>query len=66
MTADKERTARIQMFRQIGKPSIFTVETSFFGYEDGNGKKWRWTIQDLHKIGVAAAESMKIYLMKRK
>ena len=51
LTADKERTARIQLFRHINKPTVFTVETSFFGYEDSKGAKIRWKIDDLHKIG---------------
>jgi cytosolic carboxypeptidase protein 2/3 len=55
LTPDKERTARIQLFRQINKPQIFTLETSFFGYEDTNGKKYRWTIKNLLEVGEIAA-----------
>ena len=33
LTPDKERTARIQIYRTINRPQVFTLETSFFGYE---------------------------------
>ena len=66
MTTDKERTARIQIYRKIKKIQVFTLETSFFGYEETNGKKYRWTIEDLMKIGQGAMDSVLFYLTKKK
>lgn len=34
LTFDKQKTARVKLYRQVKKPQIFTLQTSFFGYSD--------------------------------
>lgn len=66
ITSDKERTARVKLYRQIKKPHVFTLETSFFGYTDQQGRKFRYQISDLYLMGERAAESLKLFLTKKK
>lgn len=45
---------------------MFTLETSFFGFEDLNGRKFRLKIKNLLEIGEGAVECLKVYLLRKK
>ncbi|KAL4482478.1 hypothetical protein ABPG72_001454 [Tetrahymena utriculariae] len=63
----KENTARgIAWNSGVNKPNIFTIETSFFGYNDkkNGGKATHFKIQDLTKLGGDLIKCMFAYYIE--
>jgi len=59
VTEDKKNTARVVAWRELKISNSFTLETSFFGYNDAlnEGKPTHFSTTDLENIGKSLGES---------
>ncbi|KAL4478961.1 hypothetical protein ABPG72_019398 [Tetrahymena utriculariae] len=65
VTDDKKNTARVICWNELKISNSFTLETSFFGYDDlqNDGKPTHFTTQDLANLGKSLCESIVEYTL---
>ncbi|EAR84316.2 zinc carboxypeptidase family protein (macronuclear) [Tetrahymena thermophila SB210] len=65
VTDDKKNTARVICWNELKISNSFTLETSFFGYDDlqNDGKPTHFTTQDLSNLGKSLCESIVEYTL---
>ncbi|KAL4432359.1 hypothetical protein ABPG74_011118 [Tetrahymena malaccensis] len=65
VTDDKKNTARVICWNELKISNSFTLETSFFGYDDlqNDGKPTHFTTQDLANLGKSLCESVVEYTL---
>ena len=60
--SSKEGTARVTLWREYKIPNIFTLEASFYGYDNSSGIAMSYTIQDYINIGKSLCQAIYVYM----
>lgn len=64
MEASKESTARVQLYKEMGIPKSYTLESTFCGMNAGKKQGFQIQIADLDKLGHDFAKTLNVLCME--